>query len=144
MNKKNLLNLALLLVVTMLALIIYQSEETSTELDRLSNIDIGDEVTDITSLVIDHNGRRTSLEKSADNQWQITEPVSIAANNFRINSILKLADAPIHNSYTISELDADKIGLGSSDASRSDRNGNTTSVSIGDKTLRFGNSCDKI
>jgi sporulation protein YlmC with PRC-barrel domain len=138
MNNKNLLNLALLLVVATLAFIIYQSEETSTELDRLSNIEIDDEVTDITSLVIEHNGRRTKLEKNADNQWQITEPVSIAANNFRINSILKLATAPIHNSYPISQLDADKIGLGRPDASHTERSDNTTIVSIGDKMLRFG------
>jgi len=138
MNNKNLLNLVLLLVVATLAFIIYQSEDTSTELDRLSNIEIDDEVTDITSLVIEHNGRRTKLEKNADNQWQITEPVSIAANNFRINSILKLATAPIHNSYPISQLDADKIGLGSTDASHTERSNNTTIVSIGDKMLRFG------
>ena len=138
MNNKSLLNLALLLVVATLAFIIYQSEEPSTELDRLSDINIDNEVTDITSLVIEHNGRRTRLEKNADNQWQITEPVSIAANNFRINSILKLATAPIHNSYPISQLDADKIGLGSSGASHSEQSDNTTIVSIGDKMLRFG------
>lgn len=138
MNSKSLLNLALLIVVATLAFIIYQSEEPSTELDRLSNIDTDDEVTDITSFVIEHNGRRTRLEKSVDNHWQITEPVNIAANNFRINSILKLASAPIHNRYPISQLDTDKIGLGSSDASYSERSDNSTIVSFGDKTLRFG------
>ena len=138
MNKRNLLNLVLFLVVAALALIIYQSEEPDTELERINNIGFDSKVTDITSLVIEHNGRRTSLEKSADNQWQITEPVSIAANNFRINSILKLANAPIHNSYPISQLDTDKIGLNRSEESSSDQNPNTTIVSFGDTTLRFG------
>jgi len=143
MNNKNLLNLALLLVVAALALIIYQSEEPGTELDRISNINFDYELADITSLVIEHNGRRTKLEKNADNQWQITEPVSIAANNFRINSILKLANAPIHNRYPISELDAGKIGLRRSAASSSvekssERSTSTTIVSFGDTVLRFG------
>ena len=138
MNKRNLLNLVLFLVVAALALIIYQSEEPDTELERINNIGFDSKVTDITSLVIEHNGRRTSLEKSVDNQWQITEPVSIAANNFRINSILKLANAPIHNSYPISQLDTDKSGLNRSEESSSDQNPNTTIVSFGDTTLRFG------
>ena len=129
MNNRNLLNLALLLVVAILAFIIYQSEEPATELKRIS--DINNRAADITSLVIEHNGRRTSFEKRADDRWYITEPVSIAANNFRIDTILKLADAPIHNSYPLSELDAEKIGLGHS-------NSNSTRVSIGDKTLHFG------
>ena len=133
MNSRNLLNLALLLVVATLAFIIYQAEEPDTELERISDIHFDNEVTDITTLVIEHNGRRTRLQKSTDNQWQITEPIHIAANNFRINSILKLADAPIHNSYPVSELDAARIGLGSSK-----QNNNATSVSIGDETLRFG------
>ena len=138
MNKRNLLNLVLFLVVAALALIIYQSEEPDTELERINNIGFDSKVTDITSLVIEHNGRRTSLEKSVDNQWQITEPVSIAANNFRINSILKLANAPIHNSYPISQLDTDKIGLNRSEESGSEQNTNTTIVSFGDTALRFG------
>jgi hypothetical protein len=143
MNNKNLLNLALLLVVTALAYIIFQSEEPSTELDRLSNIDIDNQGTDITSIVIEHNGRLTRLEKNADNQWQMTEPVSIAANNFRINSLLKLASAPIHNRYPINQLNVDKIGLSRSDASHPeksspDRNTSTTTVSFGNKVLRFG------
>jgi len=143
MNNRNLLNLTLLLVVAALAYIIYQSEEPDTELDRISNIDIDIQGTDITSIMIEHNGRRTRLEKNTDNRWQITEPVSIAANNFRINSILKLANAPIHNSYPISQLDADKIGLGNPDVNfsaeeSSERSDNTTTVSFGDTALRFG------
>ena len=133
MNNRNLLNLALLLVAATLAFFIYQSEEPDTELERISDINIDIKAADITTLVIEHNGRRTRLEKNTADQWQITEPVRIAANNFRINSILKLADAPIHKSYPISVLDTDNIGLDS--AQRSD---NTTAVSFGDTMFRFG------
>ena len=133
MNSRNLLNLALLLVAATLAVFIYQSEKADTVLERISEIHFDNEVTDITTIVIEHNGRRTRLEKSADDQWQITEPVHIAANNFRINSILKLVDAPIHNRYPLSALHADKIGLGSPQPGD-----NTTAVSFGDTVFRFG------
>ena len=132
MNSRNLLNLALLLVVAALAFIIYQAEETDTELERISEIYFDNNARDITSLVIEHNGRRTKIEKSADDRWHITEPVSIAANNFRINSILKLAEAPIHNSYPVSELDTEKIGLEPSGKT------NNTIVSFNGKAFRFG------
>ena len=133
MNTRNLLNLALLLIVAVLAFLIYQSEEPSTELERLNHIDIGDGATDITSLVIEHNGRRTVLERNASGQWKLTEPISIAANDFRVKSILKLAEAPIHNSYPLKELDADKIGLVDIE-----QGVNNTTVRFGNKTLRFG------
>ena len=138
MNNRNLLNLALLLAAAILAFIIYQSEQSSTELKRISEIHFDKKVADITSLAIEHNGRRTRLEKREDDRWQIIEPVSIAANNFRIDTILKLAEAPIHNSYPASELDADKIGLGQSEKDDPGQNDNMTIVSIGDKRLRFG------
>ena len=133
MNTRNLLNLSLLLIVAVLAFLIYQSEDPGTELERLNHIDIGNGATDITSLVIEHNGRRTVLERSTSGQWKITEPISIAANNFRVKSILKLAEAPVHKSYSLKELDVDKIGLGDND-----RGVTNTTVTFGNKTLRFG------
>jgi len=107
MNKLNILNLVLFIVVISLAFIIYFSEEESTRLELLTDI----KPNDVNSIQIYHNNHSTSISRLDDTRWQITQPVSIAANNFRISSILKLINAPVHNKYTVSEIDLDKIGL---------------------------------
>ncbi len=107
MNKNNILNLVLFIVVISLASVIYFSEEVSTELDRLSTIDI----TEISSIEIRHNSNTTAIEKQADGHWQITRPVNIAANDFRINSVLELLKAPVHSRYSVNEINLASIGL---------------------------------
>ena len=107
MLKKNILNLVLLIFVFALATIIYFSEEKNTDLEKLSKT----KADHIHSITIQHNQNTTTLLRAADGHWQITQPVSIAANDFRINSLLKLINAPIHNQYSTNEIDLKKIGL---------------------------------
>jgi Domain of unknown function (DUF4340) len=130
MLKNNILNLILFIFIISLASVIYFSEEKSTELEKLSATDI----TDITSITIRHNQNTTILfkqkgiSKQKDKHWQITQPVSIAANDFRIKSILKLINAPVHNKYSVNKIDLKKIGLDKPD----------TSIKLNDKTIAFG------
>jgi len=124
MSKINILNLVLFVVAISLAFIIYFSEEQSTQLIRLTDIDINN----ITSINIQHNKNSTIIERQKNNQWQITDPVAIAANNFRIGSILKLINAPIHNQYSLSEIDINNIGLATS----------KTTITINDQKITFG------
>ena len=107
MYKNNILNLVLFLVVISLASVIYFSEEASTELDRLTALDVAD----ITSISIQHNNNTTAIEKQADGHWQITQPVNIAANDFRIRSALELVNAPVHSRYPVNEINLANIGL---------------------------------
>lgn len=107
MSGKNILNLALLVFVIILASVIYLSKEETHELEMLTNVN----VTDVNNIVISHNNNNTTITRSGDNQWQITQPVAIAANNFRINTILDLLHAPVHNQYPATELDAGTAGL---------------------------------
>ena len=107
MLKNNILNLVLFIVVISLASVIYFSEQESTELKKLSSI----KVADITAITIQHKQHKTSLIKQQDGAWQIKEPVKIAANDFRINSVLKLLNAPVHNQYSVNEIDLANIGL---------------------------------
>jgi hypothetical protein len=107
MSKLSIINLFLFVIVVSLASLIYFSEEQSTQLDRLTDININH----ISSIKIQHNKNTTRINKQTDNQWQITQPVNIAANNFRINSILKLINAPVHSQYSIDEIDLEKTGL---------------------------------
>ena len=107
MYKNNILNLVLFLVVISLASIIYFSEEENTKLDKISNSNIAD----ITTIKIQHNQNTSSIIKSSNAHWNITAPVAIAANDFRINSILKLINAPVHNQYSLPEINTKDTGL---------------------------------
>ncbi len=107
MLKNNILNLVLFIVVISLASVIYFSEQESTELETLSS----SKIADITTITIQHKQNRTRLFKQQDGAWQIAEPVKISANDFRINSVLKLLKAPVHKQYSIDEIDLASIGL---------------------------------
>jgi hypothetical protein len=107
MYKNNILNLVLFIVVISLASVIYFSEEESTELDRLTSINVDA----ITAITIRHNQNSTVITKQQDGHWQITQPVEIAANDFRINSVLELLNAPVHNMYHIDDIKLANIGL---------------------------------
>lgn len=124
MNKKNLLNILLLIVATTLASIIYYSEDESTLLEQLTSIDPDS----ISKITINHNNNTTLINKQSADHWLITHPVTIEANNFRISSILKLINAPVHNHYSANELDLNKIGLADS----------KTKITFGDNTFTFG------
>ncbi len=124
MQKSNWLNLALLTFVITLASVIYLSEEKNTELERLSDIDISE----ITSIIIEHNQSTTAILRQEDNHWQITQPVTIAANEFRINSLLKLINSPVHSKYSVAEVDMTSMGLDKP----------ATSIKLNDQTITFG------
>ncbi len=124
MLKKNILNLVLLIFVAALTSIIYFSEEKNFELNKLSTTSISD----IHRITIQHNKNTTELVKQADQHWQITQPVSVAANDFRIKSVLKLINAPVHNQYSSDEIDLKKIGLDKPD----------TTIKFNDEEIAFG------
>ncbi len=104
---KTLLNIFLFFIVLLLAAIIFYSEDISTDLETLTRINSST----IQSIGIQHNKNKTTLTKDADQHWHITSPIDIAANDFRINTILKLLNAPVHKRYRSSEIDMQKIGL---------------------------------
>ncbi len=124
MYKNNILNLVLFIVVISLASVIYFSEEKDTELEKLSPVSIEA----ITSITIQHNQNTLTISKQKNDQWHITQPLFIAANNFRINSILKLVNAPVHNKYPVTKIDLSSIGL---DAP-------ATSIMLNDINIAFG------
>ncbi len=107
MSRQLILNLFLFIIVISLASIIYFSEEQSTLLDRLSDINSDN----ITTIKIQHNKNTISINKTAGHNWKITQPVDVAANNFRINSILELLNTPVHNKYASAEINSKKTGL---------------------------------
>ncbi|MBL4712796.1 MAG: hypothetical protein JKX75_09945 [Gammaproteobacteria bacterium] len=124
MSKKNSLNLFLLLIVAMLIGIIYFSENESSELERLSTIDI----TSIKTIIIQRKGNNTVINKQTATDWMIKQPIDIAANKFRINSILKIINAPVHSRYAINTINLVSIGLDNS----------ATTISLNGHLIEFG------
>ncbi len=128
LNRRN-LNLWLFIIVILLAAIIYFSEEQSTLLERLSDTNVDS----IHTIKIQHNQNQISLNttaksKTGENIWQITRPIKVAANTFRVNSLLQLLNAPVHNKYTLAEIDSKEIGLDNS----------KTSIQFNHKVITFG------
>lgn len=125
MSKNNLLNLVLLLIAATLASIIYFSNEVDTDLARLTEVDPNT----IQQITISHNNNATTIiDKTTDSRWQLSKPIAIVANPFRISSILKLLKAPVHNKYASDAIDLHKTGLLTS----------KTRISFDDISIIFG------
>lgn len=124
MSKKNILNLVLFVVFISLASVIYFSEEPVTQLEQLTR----SKQSDITLIKIQHNNNNTNIEKQQSGQWHITQPTAVPANDFRINSILKLLNAPVHNQYSLAEINTSDTGLAKP----------LTSIQFNNHTIEFG------
>jgi hypothetical protein len=126
MHKKTLLNLVMLVIFLSLASAIYFSEQESNRLELLTVID----TSSIHSIKINHNSNQTDIFKRDDGTWVIKNPVSIDANNFRINSLLDLLNTPVHNKYSVTEINLKSIGLQEP----------ITSIQLNDTFIAFGES----
>ena len=128
MYKTNILNLVLFIIVISLASVIYFSEQPGLLLKTLTDTNIND----ITSIKIQHNKNSTTIEKrqqaTQGSQWYIRKPVAVAANDFRINSILKLINAPVHSKYSVQEISSSDAGLDNP----------LTSIQLNNHTIEFG------
>ena len=124
MQKKIILNLFLLIIVCALANVIYFSETKNNKLEPLSTLD----ATSINEITIKHNAYTTVINKHHRNHWIISHPVKVDANEFRINAILKLINAPIHSQYSPDDIDVSTIGLDTP----------STSISFNNHNILFG------
>lgn len=126
MLSRTLLNIALLILVALLAIYVFTPERDQQEnpggklLTPLSPADV-DRIT------IRHNQRQIELKKT-DETWRMLEPISTDANNFRIDTLLRMLENSSHASYPVSGLDLDKYGL----------KGVNTSISFNDSAIDFG------
>lgn len=105
MQSRLLLNIGLLALVVILGLVIFNLRDDSDEY-RLSSLNPDD----ITAVEIAHRERYVVLKKT-NGQWQMTRPIQIAANNFRVGSLLSLINTTTHASYDVDSLDLSKFKL---------------------------------
>jgi hypothetical protein len=107
MLSKQLLNGLLLIILVTLAVTIMNTEQDTAELPRLTDLDSKQ----IRQIRIEHHERTSQIDRTPSGSWRFSRPVDIAANNFRINSLLKLLQAPVHASYAANEIDLTAAGL---------------------------------
>ncbi|NNL06867.1 MAG: DUF4340 domain-containing protein [Gammaproteobacteria bacterium] len=126
MLSRALLNITLLILVVLLAIYVFtsdtkqQEKQTSTLLAPLSPADVD-------RINIRHNQRMIELNKE-DSKWHMLKPISIGANSFRIDTLLKMLESSSHASYPVSDLDLDKYGLDEA----------ATAISFNNRTIEFG------
>jgi len=126
MKSRSLLNIALFLVVVLLAVYIYDTdkkEQASSKSEQLTQLS----AESVTQINIKHNQRHIELRRE-DDHWRMLQPINVTANSFRIDTLLKMLSTVSHAEYSTADLALDKYGI--SDAS--------TSISFNDLTIDFG------
>lgn len=126
MLSRTLLNIALLILVALLAIYVFMPERKQHE-NQTTTLLASLYPTDVDRISIRHNQRQIELIKS-DEKWRMLKPISIDANSFRIDTLLKMLESSSHASYPVSGLDLGKYGLQEAD----------TSISFNDGTIDFG------
>lgn len=109
MNKRVSLNLAMLLFIGVLIAVVYFEPGTDKPELRKSLLSLEEEQIDKIQLV-SGTAQSITIERSA-NAWMITAPIRVAANDFRIESLLKLAKATSHSRFPAAEQSLANFGL---------------------------------
>jgi len=110
MNKRNLLNLGLLLLIGVLVLLtVYEPGiEKQKELPHLLSL----KRDDVKLIRIEREDQKT-VELTRDNQgkWQLIQPLKIAASDFRISSLLRITEQKSLGDYPADKGHLTRFGL---------------------------------
>lgn len=109
MRSRLLLNLALLLAVILLALLVIRTPENDASLNppRLTSL----RPEDVNRIELQrHNAEPVSLYKQGDT-WYMQEPYALAANDYRVQALLRLLQAGYATEHDIDTLDPARYGL---------------------------------
>lgn len=113
MSKRNLLNLALLIfILVLVTVVVYEpGKEKAITPPTLTQLKIDDiQHIKINRRLADANEQDIVFEKTAEG-WIMLKPYQLAANTFRIDSILKLLSAVSLSQNNLENLDQNKFGL---------------------------------
>ena len=123
MRSQLLTNLFLLLLATGLGLFLFYDEVAQDKIKKLTELSAAE----IDRIHIQHQQREIVLTKN-DRQWRLVRPIEIAANQFRLKTLLSMLETTSHAQYPSDELDLEKYGLANSE----------TSITFNDSKIEFG------
>ena len=100
------------------------------EIDQNGVVKLSDLTADSIQRIEIHHRQREILIEKQDGNWQIKTPIAIAANQFRIKTILSMLDTSSHAQYDVNGLDLKKYDLDNT----------KTSIRLNDTAFEFGNT----
>ena len=103
MTSRNLLNLVLLGIVTALILVVVFEPGRAPEKQVTKLTSLKKEA--VSKIFIKRVGKQDVRFEKLNNVWQMTAPYQLPANDFRIDSILRLAGAESYSQHDITKLD---------------------------------------
>ncbi len=128
MRSRLLLNIALLALVALLGYYAYTTRQQQNQADTAYQL-TALSADEIEHIIIRHNERSVELRKSAG-RWRMFQPITIEANSFRIDTLLKLLNTVSHADYEAAGLTLETYGL-------SEVN---TSIQLNDVVIEFGDT----
>lgn len=124
MKSRLIINVLLLLLIAVVGFFAFKTDNKTNQAPRVLT-DI--KAASINKISIRHNDRTIDIEKKALH-WQLTAPINIAANDFRIGTIMKMLETVSHAKYDAGALDLKRFGLENT----------TTSISFNEHRIDFG------
>lgn len=110
-SSRSLVNLFLLLLL-LAVYVIFSTEDETPSAKRLTQLQL-DEISLIR--IPRDNNNDIVIEKISDDSgqkiWQMQQPYSIKAHQFRVNTLLKLSQLPLEKSWSVDDLDLADYGL---------------------------------
>lgn len=128
MRSRLLLNLLLLAALAILVAVAYFEPGKEPETTAAPLLDLSEE--EITRLELQRPNRPPLRLERQGGRWRVTGDPPLAAADFQVNSLLRLAEERPQRSYRAGELDLAQVGLADSQ----------TSVRFNDILVRFGDT----
>ncbi len=103
MTSRTLLNLALLLIVLILVAVVVLEPGKTPELEAVLLTDLKD--SEVSKIKIVRKDKDTIELEKKSGHWQMFTPYTLAANDYKVESVLKLLKTESADQYDISDLD---------------------------------------
>lgn len=101
-SKRNLLNLVLLGVVIVLVSVVALEPGKTPEKEKAKLTALNKAA--VSKIHIKRMGKKDIQFEKVDNVWQMTSPYQLPANDFRIDSILRLVETESHSQHDLTKL----------------------------------------
>ncbi len=109
MQRRLIINLGLLFAITILIVILKFASNQDNPVAEVHLTQLQPE--QINQIKITRNKNDVILMKRVDNHWMMQQPVNAPANEYRINTLLKLVDAYSYSQFKINETDLKQFQL---------------------------------